>query len=63
MAGKEVEITIKNGEIKANLISGFPPNAEADEVLKELKQFGVLTRKSHKPHSHGGVKVGTSVRA
>ena len=61
---KEVEITIENGVVTGNLVSGFPQTAEAENVLEKLMAgVGYKEKTGHKPHQRRGVKSDRKVGA
>ena len=59
--GKEVEINIdRDNNVTFNLVKGFSPMAEAEDIAKLLKD-GTMVKKAHKPHSHKAVNTQTTV--
>ena len=59
---KEIIITIKDGEMDAQLGVGWPPGAEAaNEVGPLLKGFATIERKQHRPHTHRDEEVRNEV--
>lgn len=61
---KEIIITIKDGDMDAQLGAGWPPGSEAaNEVGYLLKGFADITTKQHRPHEHNNEEVKNEVRA
>ena len=54
---KEMEITINNGEMSTELLEGFGPNDEAEDIVAPwMRDLGFKQKTAHKPHNHGKSK-------
>ena len=53
MPKQTLSITINNGQVSGQLLSGWPRNMEADAIVEQLiGDMGFVNKKGHVPHKN-----------